>query len=134
MNLISDNWNDNLQSLNQEKNEAPVRVFYADWTSVPVPRTSSLRGLNVGFIPPLSKELPYMANNHEYTLTNIDVVIFLSASIFGRGYHSRYQNFEFNDEGTNENAQKPCAHILGIVDFLLDRICNDRIPSQSSIF
>ena len=56
--------------------------------SVPVPRTSSLRGLNIRFIPPLPKELPYMASNG-------NVVIFLSASNFGRGYHSRYQNFEF---------------------------------------
>ena len=49
------------------KNEASVPVFYADWTSVPVPRTSSLRELDVGFIPLLPKELPYMANNDEYT-------------------------------------------------------------------
>ena len=66
MNSISDNWNDSLQSLNQEKNEASVPVFYADWTSVPVSQTSSLRGLDVGFIPPLPKKLPYMANNDEY--------------------------------------------------------------------
>ena len=66
VNSISDNWNDNLQSLNQEKNEALVPVFYADWTSVPVSQTSSLRGLDVGFIPPLPKKLPYMANNDEY--------------------------------------------------------------------
>ena len=49
---------------NREKIEASVLVFYADWTSVPVPRTSSLRGLDVGFIPLLPKELPYMANQH----------------------------------------------------------------------
>ena len=66
MNSISDHWNDNLQSLNQEKNEASVPVFYADWTSVPVSQTSSLRGLDVGFIPPLPKKLPYMANDDEY--------------------------------------------------------------------
>ena len=49
--LDSDNWNDNLQSLNQEKNEAQNQSFtriarqfqslerqvYVDWTSVPVP-------------------------------------------------------------------------------------------------
>ena len=64
---IFDIWNDNLQSFNREKNEASVPVFYADWTSVPVPRTSSLRGLDVGFIPLLPKKLPYMANNDEYT-------------------------------------------------------------------
>ena len=63
---IFDIWNDNLQSFNRGKNEASVPVFYADWTSVPVPRTSSLRGLDVGFIPLLPKELPYMANNDEY--------------------------------------------------------------------
>ena len=50
-----------------KKNEASVPIFYADWTSVPVPRTSSLRGLDVGFIPLLPKGLPYMANNDEYT-------------------------------------------------------------------
>ena len=38
--------------------------------------------------------LPMLMTN---TLTNIDVVIFLSASFFGRSYHSRYQNFEFTD-------------------------------------
>ena len=60
VNSMSDNWNDNLQSLNQEKNETSVPVFYADWTSVPVSQTSSLslRGLDVGFIPPLPKKLP----------------------------------------------------------------------------
>ena len=63
---IFDIWNDNLLSFNKEKNEASVPVFYADWTSVPVPRTSSLRGLDVGFIPLLPKELPYLANNDEY--------------------------------------------------------------------
>ena len=31
------------------------------------------------------------------TMTNTYVVIFLSASIFGRGYYFRYQNFEFTD-------------------------------------
>ena len=51
VNSISDNWNDNLHSLNQEKNEASVPVFYADWTSVPVPQMSSLRGLDVSFMP-----------------------------------------------------------------------------------
>ena len=64
VNSKSDYWN-NLQSFNREKNEASVPVFYADWTSVPVPRTSSLRGLDVGFIPPLAKDLPYLANNGE---------------------------------------------------------------------
>ena len=64
---IFDIWNDNLQSFNREKNEASVPVFYADWTSVPVPQTSSLRGFDVGFIPLLPKELPYMANNDECT-------------------------------------------------------------------
>ena len=57
---IFDIWNDNLQSFNSEKNEASVPVFYADWTSVSVPRTSSSRGLDVGFIPLLPKELPYI--------------------------------------------------------------------------
>ena len=77
---VLDNWNDNLQSLNQEKNEASVPVFYADWASVSVPQTSSLRGLDVGFIPPLPKKLPYMANNDEYT-DGIDVVNFAEVII-----------------------------------------------------
>ena len=89
VNLISDNWNDNLQSLNQEKNEASVPVFYADWTSVPVSQTSSLLGLDVGFIPILPKKLPYMANNDEYTDEYLCLDFFLSASFFGRSYHSR---------------------------------------------
>ena len=39
-----------------------------------------------------------MANNDEYTDEYNDEYlyrVFLSVSIFGRGYHSRYQNFEF---------------------------------------
>ena len=36
-----------------------------------------------------------MTNTLTNTLTNTYVVIFFSVSIFGRGYHSRYQNFEF---------------------------------------
>ena len=39
-----------------------------------------------------------MANNDEYTDEYNDEYLrrdFLSVSIFGRGYHSRYQNFEF---------------------------------------
>ena len=91
---IFDIWNDNLQSFNRGKNEASVPVFYADWTSVSVPRTSSSRGLDVGFIPLLPKELPYMANNDEYLCRDF-FVGFNQVSIFGRGYHSRYQNFEF---------------------------------------
>ena len=70
VNSISDNWNDNLQSLNREKNEA----------SVPATGANLLRGLDASSSPsnvkftrigrrfhrPLSKELPYMANNDEY--------------------------------------------------------------------
>ena len=52
---IFDIWNDNLQSFNRKKNEASVPVFYADWMSVSVPQTSSLCGLDVGFIPPSAK-------------------------------------------------------------------------------
>ena len=77
-------WNDNLQSFNREKNEASVPVFYADWTSVSFPfcqRSCLIRRI--------------MTNTLTNTLTNTYVVIFLSVSIFGRGYHSRYQNFEF---------------------------------------
>ena len=38
-----------------------------------------------------------MTNTLTNTMTNTYVVIFLSVSIFGRGYHSRYQNFELTD-------------------------------------
>ena len=61
------------------------RQVYADRTSVSFP---------------LPKELPYMANNDEYTDEYNDKYLcrdFLSVSILGRGYHSRYQNFEFTD-------------------------------------
>ena len=56
------------------------RQVYADWTSVSFPFCQ--RSCLIWRI---------MTN----TLTNTYVVIFLSVSIFGRGYHSRYQNFEF---------------------------------------
>ena len=46
-------WNDNIQSFDCENNEASIPVFHADWTSVSVPQTSGLRGLDVSFIPPL---------------------------------------------------------------------------------
>ena len=111
MNSKFDNWNDNLQSFNREKNEAPVPVFYADWTSVPVPRTSSLRGLDVGFIP-LCQRSCLTWRTMTNTMTNTYVVIFLSVSIFGRGYHSRYQNFEF----TVDNLQHTCYHQAGASD------------------
>ena len=79
VNLISDNWNnDNLQSLNQEKNEYQYQSFTrigrqfqslkhhgcAAWTSVSFPLCQRS-------------------------------CLILSASFFGRSYHSRYQNFEF---------------------------------------
>ena len=64
---IFDIRNDNLQSFNREKNEASVPVFYADWTSVPVPRTSSVRGLDVGFIPPSAKGVALYGDSDEYT-------------------------------------------------------------------
>ena len=98
VNSKSDYWNDNLQSFNSEKNEASVPVFYANWTSVPVPRTSSLRGLDVVSFP-LCRRSCLIWRTMTNTMTNSYVVIFLSVSIFGRGYHSRYQNFEFT--GTN---------------------------------
>ena len=94
VNSISDNWNDNLQSLNQEKMKHRYQSFarigrqfqslkrqvYAVWTSVSFP---------------LCQRSYFMWRIMTNTLTNIDVVIFLSASFFGRSYHSRYQNFEF---------------------------------------
>ena len=94
MNSISDHWNDNLQSLNQGKNEASLPVFYADWTSVPVSQTSSLRGLDVGFIPPLPKKLPYMANNDEYNNEYLCRDFFVGF-IFWPKLSFQIQNFEF---------------------------------------
>ena len=50
-----------------------------------------------------------MANNDEYTdeyNANTYVVIFLSVSIFGRGYHSRYQNFEFTGGSPTFDTEK----------------------------
>ena len=83
--------------MNQEKNEASVSVFYADWTSVPVPQTSSLRGLDVGFIPPLPKKLPYMANNDQYN--DEYLCDFFVGFIFWPKLSFQIQNFEFT--GTN---------------------------------
>ena len=99
VNSISDNWNDNLQSLNQEKNEASVPVFYADWTSVPVSQTSSLRGLDVGFIPPLPKKLPYRANNDEYNDEYLCRDFFV-AFISWPKLSFQIQNFEFTGRTT----------------------------------
>ena len=97
MNSISDNWNDNLQSLNQEKNEASVPVFYADWTSVPASQTSSLCGLDVGFIPPLPKKLPYMANNDEYNEEYLCRDFFVGF-IFWPKLSFQIQNFVFTGQ------------------------------------
>ena len=94
MNSISDNWNDNLQSLNQEKNEASVPVFYADWTSIPVSQMSIYAvWTSVSF--PLCQRSCLIWRIMTNTMTNTYVVIFLLASFFGLSYHSRYQNFEF---------------------------------------
>ena len=60
------------------------RQVYADWTSVSFPFCQ--RSCLIWRI---------MTNTLTSTMTNTYVVIFLSVSIFGRGYHSRYQNFEF---------------------------------------
>ena len=60
------------------------RQVYADWTSVSFPFCQ--RSCLIWRI---------MTNTLTNTMTNTYVVIFLSVSIFGRGYHSRYQNFEF---------------------------------------
>ena len=60
------------------------RQVYADWTSVSFPFCQ--RSCLIWRI---------MTNTLSNTMTNTYVVIFLSVSIFGRGYHSRYQNFEF---------------------------------------
>ena len=62
------------------------RQVYADWTSVSFPFCQ--RSCLIWRI---------MTNTLTNTMTNTYVVIFLSVSIFGRGYHSRYHNFEFTD-------------------------------------
>ena len=52
------------------------------------------------FHSPYAKGVAYMANDGEYIDEHNDEYLcrgFLSASIFGRGYHSRYQNFECTD-------------------------------------
>ena len=49
-----------------------------------------------------------MTNTLTNTMTNTYVVIFLSVSIFGRGYHSRYQNFEFTGVNTPVKFQPAC--------------------------
>ena len=60
------------------------RQVYADWTSVSFPFCQ--RSCLIWRI---------MTNTLTNTMTNTYVVIFLSVSIFGGGYYSRYQNFEF---------------------------------------
>ena len=57
------------------------RQFNADWTSISFPLCQ--RSCRIW-----------------RTMTNTYVVIFLSASIFGRGYHSRYQNFKLTGQTT----------------------------------
>ena len=63
---IFDIWNDNLQSFNRETMKHRYQSFTRIGRQFQSPRTSILRGLDVGFIPLLPKELPYMANNDEY--------------------------------------------------------------------
>ena len=101
---IFDIWNDNLQSFNREKMKHRYQSFtrigrqfqslerqvYADWTSVSFPFCQ--RSCLIWRI---------MTNTLTNTMTNTYVVIFLSVSIFGRGYHSRYQNFEFTGMSTS---------------------------------
>ena len=67
------------------------RQVYADWTSVSFPFCQ--RSCLIWRI---------MTN----TMTSTYVVIFLSVSIFGRGYHSRYQNFEFTVTSLLQVANK----------------------------
>ena len=62
------------------------RQVYADWTSVSFPFCQ--RSCLIWRI---------MTNTLTNTMTNTYVVIFLSVSIFGRGYHSAYQNVEFTE-------------------------------------
>ena len=91
VNSISDNWNDNLQSFNQEKKmkhqyqsftrigrqfQSLKRQVYAVWTSV-------------SFL--LCQRSCLIWRIITNTMTNTYVVIFLLASFFGRSYHSRYR-------------------------------------------
>ena len=79
------------------------RQVYADWTSVSFPFCQ--RSCLIWRI---------MTNTLTNTLTNTYVVIFLSVSIFGRGYHSRYQNFEFT--ARHEKVSPKTWRILGFAD------------------
>ena len=52
---------------------------------------------------PSAKGLAYVVNNGKYVDEYNDKYLccdFLSASIFGPGYHSRYQNFKFTGINT----------------------------------
>ena len=71
------------------------RKVYADWTSVSFPFCQ--RSCLIWRI---------MTNTLTNTMTNTYVVIFLSVSIFGRGYHSRYQNFEFTAFDTEKKRKQ----------------------------
>ena len=54
------------------------------------------------------------------TMTNTYVVIFLSASFFGRSYHSRYQNFEFTDCAcTYPHSHHDVFNMDSVADFLV---------------
>ena len=92
VNSISDNWNDSLQSLNQEKNEASVPVFTRIGRQFQsLKRQAYAVSTSVSF--PLCQRSSLIWRIMTNSMTH--VVIFLLASFFGRSYHSRYQNFEF---------------------------------------
>ena len=79
------------------RNFAPFRSILHDLDISPSPSNADLRGLDVGFIPPLPPELPYMASNDgyvdEYNVEYLSRDVFCRLYLFARCYHSRYQNW-----------------------------------------
>ena len=76
-----------------------------------------------------------MANTLMNTITHTYVVTFLSASIFRRGYHSSYQNFEFTAYkqvgNLSEHAQNHCG-LCGLIE--LEGNGEGNLLLQSEIF
>ena len=94
------------------------RQLYAVWTSVSFP---------------LCQRSCLISRKMTNRMTNTYVVIFLSASISGRSYHSRYQNFEF----TETNLYSTHQYLTYSMLVFLSRLrCADTLESldQSFVF
>ena len=74
------------------------RKVYADW-------------FNWFHSPSATKELPYMANNDEH-MDEYLCPNFLSASIFGLVYHSRYQKFELTEKAVSRSPHMQPVQVL----------------------